>query len=123
MTDITETLPKMIQLNLRKRLYVAFSYPVASQEEMLPRVPEHLTYMEQHEDKMFLSGPFIKEGALVHQGMTSLHTDNEEEAAEFMRNEPLIKHGLRRFELRLWEVREGTLSVRISAAKCQASLT
>jgi uncharacterized protein YciI len=107
MADITETIQKMIQPNLRKRLYVAFSYPVASQEEMLARVPEHLTYMEQHEDKIFLSGPFIKEGALVDQGMTILHSHNEEEAAEFMRNEPLIKHGLRRFELRLWEIREG----------------
>jgi hypothetical protein len=34
-----------------------------------------------------------------------------------MRNEPLIKHGLRRFELRLWEVREGALSIRTYAAK------
>jgi hypothetical protein len=79
--------------------------------------------MERHEDKIFLSGPFIKEGALVDQGMTILHSHNEEEAAEFMRNEPLIKHGLRRFELRLWEIREGTLSVRISAANSQGSLT
>jgi uncharacterized protein YciI len=123
MTDVTETIQNMIQSNLRKKLYVAFSYPVASQKEMLARVPEHLTYMEQHEDKIFLSGPFMKEGALVDQGMTILHTDNEEEAAEFMRNEPLIKHSLRRFELRLWEIREGTLSVRISAAKSQGSLT
>jgi uncharacterized protein YciI len=123
MTDVTETIQKMIQSNLRKKLYVAFSYPVASQKEMLARVPEHLTYMEQHEDKIFLSGPFMKEGALVDQGMTILHTDNQEQAAEFMRNEPLIKHSLRRFELRLWEIREGTLSVRISAAKSQGSLT
>ena len=50
-------------------------------------------------------------------------TDNEEEAAEFMRNEPLIKHGLRRFELKIWEIREGTLSVRISAARSQGSLS
>jgi uncharacterized protein YciI len=77
MADITETIQKMIQPNLRRRLYVAFSYPVASQEEMLARVPEHLTYMEQHEDKIFLSGPFIKEGALVDQGMTILHSHNE----------------------------------------------
>jgi hypothetical protein len=30
---------------------------------------------------------------------------------------------LRRFELRLWEIREGTLSLRISAAKSQGSVT
>ena len=47
MTDITETIQKMIQPNLRKRLYVAFSYPVSSQEDMLASVPEHLTYREQ----------------------------------------------------------------------------
>ena len=123
MTDITETIQKLIQPNLRKRVYVAFSYPVSSQEEMLARVPEHVTYMEEHEDKICLSAPFIKEGALVDQGMTILHSDNEEEAAELMRNEPLIKHGLRRFEPRRWEVREGTLSIRMSAAKSQGSLT
>ena len=59
MTDTTKTIQKMNQLNRRKRLYVAFSYPVASPVEMLARVPEHLTYMEQHEGKIFLSGPFI----------------------------------------------------------------
>jgi hypothetical protein len=79
--------------------------------------------MEQREVKICLSGSFMKEGALVDQGMTILHTDNEEEDAEFMRNEPLIKHSLRRFELRLWEIREGTLSVRISEARSQGSLT
>ena len=73
--------------------------------------------------KYFSLARSFKEGALVDQGMTILHTDNEEEAAEFTRNEPLIKHGLRRFKLRLWAVSEGTLSTRISAAKSQASLT
>jgi uncharacterized protein YciI len=122
MSEIRETIQSMIQPTLRKRLYVAFSYPIASQEEMIARVPEHLLYMEKHEDQVFLSGPFLVEGLLVDEGMTVLHTESEEKAAEFMRNEPLIKHGLRRFELKRWEVREGTLSIRIHAATSKFSL-
>jgi hypothetical protein len=36
-----------------------------------------------------------------------------------MDNEPFIKRGLRRYELKLWELREGTLSIktRLSATR------
>lgn len=68
---------------------------------MLPHVPEHLGYMMAHEEKVFLSGPFLKPGRVVDEGLTVFHTETEEEAAEFMRNEPLTKRGLRRFELKL----------------------
>jgi hypothetical protein len=59
---------QLIAPNVRKRLFVAFGYPLASQDEMLPYVPEHLRYMEANEDKIFLSGPFIKERQLVGEG-------------------------------------------------------
>jgi hypothetical protein len=39
-----------------------------------------------------------------------------------MYNEPLVKRGLRRFELKVWEIREGSLTVRISAATSRCSL-
>jgi hypothetical protein len=47
MTDITEIIQKISQPSLKKRLYVVFSYPLSSQEEMLASVPEQLTYREQ----------------------------------------------------------------------------
>jgi uncharacterized protein YciI len=108
---VIKEIQELIAPNLRKRLFVAFSYPTAPQEEIIPHIPEHLRYMAAHEDKIFVSGPFVKEGQLVGEGMTIILTDREVDAAEFMRNEPFIKRGLRRFELKLWEMREGTLTV------------
>jgi hypothetical protein len=57
--------------------------------------------------------------AYIGEGMTVLHTDSDMKAAEFMRNEPLIRRGLRRFDLMLWELREGTpsISTRLSQSR------
>jgi uncharacterized protein YciI len=111
MPNVIKEIQELIAPNLRKRLYVAFSYPTVPQEEIIPHIPEHLRYMTAHEDEIFISGPFIREGQLVGEGMTILLTDSDVKAAEFMRNEPFVKLGLRRFELKLWELREGTLTV------------
>jgi hypothetical protein len=119
MTDIGKEIQDLIAPNLRKRLYVALSFPKVPQDEIVPYLPEHLRYMASAEDKVFLSGPFIRPGQLVGEGLTILHAGNAAEATEFMRNEPLIHHGLRRFELKLWELREGTmnLTTRLSQSK------
>jgi hypothetical protein len=53
------------------------------------------------------SGPFIEEGVLVGDGLTILSTSTIDEARQAMQDEPLIKRGLRTFELRKWELREG----------------
>jgi hypothetical protein len=41
--------------------------------------------------------------------MIVLNTDCEVKAAEFMRKKPFVRRGLRRFELKISELREGTL--------------
>jgi uncharacterized protein YciI len=84
MSDLMDEIQQLIKPNLRKRLYVAFSYPVAPVEEIVPHIPEHLRYMMEFEDQVFLSGPFITEGQLVGEGMTVLHASSAEEAARFM---------------------------------------
>jgi uncharacterized protein YciI len=122
-TKVIDEIRELIEPNLRKRLYVAFSYPMVPQQEIIPHIPEHLRYMTAHEDKIFMSGPFINEGQLVGEGMTIIQTDKEAEAAEFMRNEPFVKRGLRRFELKLWEMREGTLTVKTRLSQSSFSLT
>jgi uncharacterized protein len=78
---------------------------------MLPFVAEHLEYMNQleNEGKLFASGPFIQEGVLVGDGLTILQTSTLEEAHVPMSAEPLIKRGLREFDLRPWELREAGL--------------
>ncbi len=122
MSELTETIAKINEPALQKKFYVALMFPLASEEEMLPVVPAHLEYMQAHEDKIFLSGPFAKPGRIVDEGMCVLHTESEEEALRFMRDEPLTKHGLRRFELKLWNVCEGTLSLHLRASKSQAAV-
>ncbi|WP_181969917.1 YciI family protein [Paraburkholderia sp. DHOC27] len=112
MSELQAEIQRLVEPNLRKRLYVAFSYPVASVEETMPHIPEHIHYLLEHEDKVFLSGPFVSEGHIVGEGMTVLYAATEQEAAAFMDNEPFIRRGLRRYELKLWELREGTLSIR-----------
>jgi uncharacterized protein YciI len=110
MTDIGKEIQELITPNLRKRLYVALSFPNVPQEEMVRYLPEHLRYMAAAEERIFLSGLLIRPGQLVGEGLTVLNAESVAEATEFMRNEPLIHHGLRRFELKLWEVREGTMT-------------
>jgi uncharacterized protein YciI len=122
-TKVIEEIQELIAPNLRKRLYAAFSYPIVTQEEIIPHIPEHLRYMTAHEEKVFISGPFIREGQLVGEGLTILLTDNEAEAAAFMQNEPFVKRGLRRFELKLWEMREGTLTIKTRLSNSSFSLT
>lgn len=112
MSTLQAEIQHLVEPNLRKRLYVAFSYPVATVEETMPHIPEHIHYLIEHEDKVFLSGPFVTEGHVVGEGMTVLYAATEQEAAAFMDNEPFIRRGLRRYELKLWELREGTLSIR-----------
>ena len=122
MNDVASAIVDLTKPNLKKRLFVVLNYPIKPEPEIVPHLPEHLKYMAEHEDKVFLSGPFIKTGLLVDEGLMILNTDREEDALEFMSNEPLVKRGLRRFELKVWEIREVTLTVRISAATRKFSL-
>jgi uncharacterized protein YciI len=113
----------LIEENIRKRLFVAVSYPVAPQDAILPYVPEHLRYMDAHADKIFLSGPFIKEGQLVGEGLTILRVNSEDDAHAFMQAEPLIKHGVRRYELKIWEAREGALTFEAKLSRTKLVLS
>jgi uncharacterized protein YciI len=121
---VEEEINELIAPDIRKRLFVALSYPAASQEQMLPYVSEHLRYMvEANEDKIFLSGQFIKEGQLVGEGLTVLRVDSEHDANALMQAEPLIKHGVRRYELKVWEVREGSLSFETKLSRARLILS
>ena len=63
---------------------------------------------------LFASGPFIEPGVLVGDGLTILRTNTLEGARTLMENEPLIKMGLRTFDLRPWELREGRMVVMLN---------
>jgi hypothetical protein len=48
--------------------------------------------------------------------MTILQTETLEEARAIMQAEPLIERGLRTFDLRPWELREGRMTVTLNAS-------
>jgi uncharacterized protein YciI len=109
----------LMAANLRRKVCVAFSYPAASQDEMRPYIADHLRYMADHEDEILLSGPVVKEGELIGEAITVFQAASEVKAAEFMRRDPLVRRGLRRFDVKIWELREGTLNfiARLSESK------
>ncbi len=113
---------RMTERSIKQRFYLALHYPVASQSEMLAHMQEHLDYMAAHEDRVFLSGPLVQEDVVVGEGLTILKTDNEVQARELMDGEPLIKRGLRRYELKLWRIQEGTMSMSISGTSSSVTL-
>ena len=113
-----EPIADLLKPMLKKRLFVALSKAVAPAEQMLPHVAEHLRYMNRLEAEGFLfaSGPFLQEGVLVGDGLTILQTDTIEQARALMDAEPLTAAGFRRYELRPWELREGRITVTLSAS-------
>jgi uncharacterized protein len=113
-----EKIAELLKPMLKKRLFVALSRAIARPEDMLPFVAEHLAYMNslENEGKLFASGPFIQEGVLVGDGLTILQTSTIEDARTLMRAEPLIQRGLREFDLRPWELREGRMTITLSVS-------
>ena len=116
--DKDDKIAELLKPMLKKRLFVALSKAVARPEQMLPFVVEHLEYMNQleNEGKLFASGPFIQEDVLVGDGLTILQTTTLEEAHALISAEPLIKRGLREFDLRPWELREGRITITLNSS-------
>ena len=101
------------KMHQRPKFFLAISHPIASADDMARVLPEHLQYMAQHEDKVFLAGPFIGSGGM---GMSILWCESEQEAIDFMQGDPFVAQGLRRFEVRQWELRFGTPSLAMLSA-------
>lgn len=91
-------------LEPRPKLYLAISYPLASVETISRVLPDHLRYMTEHEDKIFLAGPFIGSGG---EGMTIFLCHSAEEATRMMQSDPFVVQGVRRFEIKAWELHFG----------------
>jgi uncharacterized protein len=104
---------------LKKTLFVALNIAVATSDEMLPYAADHLRYMNGLEERglLFASGPYIQEDVVVGDGLTILRAATLEEAKALMDDEPLIKRGLRRFELHRWELREGRITINLNASR------
>src|ERR1700733_6462749 len=122
--DTTSSIADLLAPMLKKTLFVAISHAVAPADRMAPFIAEHLAYMNalEAEGRLWASGPFVKEGVLVGDGLTILSTSTMAEARQAMEDEPLIKRGLRTFELRKWELRECRMDISLRASLSRYSL-
>lgn len=100
--NTTKGVAELLAPMLKKTLFVAISRVAVPVCEIEPFVAEPLTYLNalEAEGRLWASSPFIEEGVLVRDGLTILSTSTSEEERQFMKDEPLIKRGLRTFELR-----------------------
>jgi uncharacterized protein YciI len=121
--DTRKTVAELLRPMLKKTLFVAINRVAAPASAIEPFVAEHLAYRNalEAEGRLWASGPFI-EGVLVGDGLTILSTSTIEEARQAMEEEPLIKRGLRTFELRKWELREGRIDISLRGSVGRYSL-
>jgi uncharacterized protein len=122
--EMNDAVAELLAPMLKKTLFVAINRVAAPASEIVPFVADHLAYMNSLEadGRLWASGPFLQEGVLVGDGLTILSTATMEEARQAMEEEPLIKRGLRTFELRRWELREGRMTVTLRASTSSYSL-
>jgi uncharacterized protein YciI len=113
-----ESVTELTQKMLRRKLYAIFGKTVAPPEKLMPLLPAHLEYLIGLEKKglLFASGPLTEVGAgpLGGGGLTVLRVASAAEAREIAEAEPLVKNGLRTFEIKEWTIMEGTLGVRVN---------
>jgi uncharacterized protein YciI len=122
--EVDEKVQQLLKPMLKKHLFVVISRVVGTQEEMRPHVQKHLEYMNklEAEGRLFASGPFPQEGITVGDSLTILHAQSFEEAESLIKAEPLTNRGLRTYELRLWELREGRMNITLNASTSSYSL-
>lgn len=122
MNDIREEIAELIRPNLRKRICVAFYRLIVEESEAIPYIPEHLRYMKTLDDDVLMSGPLVVEGHLVGEGMTLFHSNDKDYVKTLLDREPFIKHKVRDYVLKTWEIREGTLPITLSFTETNFSV-
>jgi hypothetical protein len=118
------TVEAFLDRTIRKHLWVAIAHVHADAAAIEPHVMDHLQYMAklEAEGTLWASGPFVVPGILVGDGLTILRADTEQDARALMDEEPLTKRNLRTYELHLWELREGRITVEVNASASSAAL-
>lgn len=102
---------------LQKVFYAVLTTPLKPMSELATLLPEHLTYMIDLEKRgiLFASGPFLAdEHVQAGTGMTILRASSREEAEAIAREDPFNKSGMRTFEVRTWQLNEGSFTVTVN---------
>jgi len=118
-----EEVAELLKPMLKKRLFVVLSKAIAPPADLLPFIGEQLAYMNhlKSSGKHLASGPFVQEEVQVGDGLTILQIKTIEDANSVTQIEPLIQRGLRQFDHRPRELREGRYDGRVECRNQQFS--
>ena len=117
MSELQERINELSSPMLKRELYVVLTTPTRPMSELLPMLPDHLHYMIDLEKRgtLFASGPFLAgKDLLPGTGMTILRAGSLEEAEAIAWEDPLNKSGMRTFEVRTWQLNEGSFTVTVN---------
>jgi uncharacterized protein YciI len=103
--EVTSLLAPMV----RHRYFALLKRALVSADEMEPHLALHLRYWltVELQGKLFGSGPFVVPGQSVGDGLTIVRAVDEAQARAIGEGDPLYAMGMRTFDLREWELREG----------------
>ncbi|MCB5364174.1 hypothetical protein H0484_10495 [Pusillimonas sp. CC-YST705] len=112
MTDVKAQLAGM----LNKSFYVSLRRP-ADLSRIDSLLQAHLDWAVQAERRgeLFMSGPFMAEGAKpgTQGGMMILRADSEAAAWRIIEQDPFIKQGVFTAEVKRWVLMEGSMTVSV----------
>ena len=117
MSELQDRINELTSPMLKRELYVVLTTPTRPMSELLPLLPDHLHYMIKLEKRgtLFASGPFLAgKDLLPGTGMTILRAGSLEEAEAIAQEDPLNSSGLRTFEVRTWQLNEGSFTVTVN---------
>ncbi len=116
MNNPEEAANKFTHGYLGKELYVIFTIPNATREEMMPVMPDHLARQVELEKQgiLFAAGPMFEEGGKAPvRGMVIVRANSFDEARAIADADPFHKAGLRTYTLDRWVVNEGSYTVNV----------
>ena len=114
MSELQDKASELTARMLQKRLYVVLTSPLKPMSELATILPEHLEYMIGLEKKgvLFASGPFLAgEQVAPGSGMTIIRASSMEEAKATAAQDPFYVSGMRAFEIREWQLNEGSYTL------------
>lgn len=117
MSEAQDEVKTLSERMLQKILYVVLTTPVRPMSELAELLPQHLKYMIDLEKRgiLFASGPFIADEQIAPgTGMTILRASSHAEAEAIAREDPFNKSGMRTFEIRTWQLNEGSFTITIN---------
>lgn len=111
---------------LAHELYVVFSEPAASPEQMKEQLPGHLAYQGEQEKagNLVMAGPMSDPTGEQMQGvgMIIYRAESLEAARKLAEGDPMHSSGTRTFVIRRWLVNEGSLSINVKLSAQSVSL-